>query len=127
MACLRKIREIEIQDASPLLKLRLMENEENLFDRADYRLSQADTLSLNFGFTRSWFQTPNSYDAQNATGWNGLVLNNGGLGPNGLPVGIQLVAPRYEDERLLAVSQWIWDKLGVRRRRSRRSEAHGIR
>jgi Asp-tRNA(Asn)/Glu-tRNA(Gln) amidotransferase A subunit family amidase len=49
------------------------------------------------------------------------------VGPNGLPVGIQLVAPRYEDERLLAVSQWIWDKLGVRRRRSRRSEAHGIR
>jgi Asp-tRNA(Asn)/Glu-tRNA(Gln) amidotransferase A subunit family amidase len=49
------------------------------------------------------------------------------VGPNGLPVGIQLVAPRYEDERLLAVSQWIWDKLGVRRRRSRRSEDHGIR
>ena len=50
-------------------------------------------------------------------------------GPNGLPVGIQLVAPRYEDARLLAVSQWIWDKLGVRRpwRRSRRSEDHGIR
>ena len=49
------------------------------------------------------------------------------VGPNGLPVGIQLVAPRYEDERLLAVSQWVWDKLGVRRRRSRRSETHGIR
>ncbi len=32
LACLRKIREIENQDASPLLKLRLMENEENLFD-----------------------------------------------------------------------------------------------
>jgi hypothetical protein len=36
MACLRKIREIEIQDASPLLKLRLMENEENLFDSGLY-------------------------------------------------------------------------------------------
>ncbi|HEY1848052.1 MAG TPA: hypothetical protein VGG37_02545 [Opitutaceae bacterium] len=36
LACLRKIREIEIQDASPLLKLRLMENEENLFDSGLY-------------------------------------------------------------------------------------------
>jgi len=36
MACLRKIREIEGQDASPLLKLRLMENEENLFDSGLY-------------------------------------------------------------------------------------------
>jgi hypothetical protein len=36
MACLRKIREIESQDAPPLLKLRLMENEENLFDSGLY-------------------------------------------------------------------------------------------
>jgi len=64
-------------------------NEENLFDRVDFRPSQADTFSLNLGLTRSWFQTPNSYDAQNATAWNGLVVDNGGLGPNGLPVGSQ--------------------------------------
>jgi hypothetical protein len=36
LACLRKIREIETQDATPLLKLRLMENEENLFDSGLY-------------------------------------------------------------------------------------------
>jgi hypothetical protein len=36
LACLRKIREIENQDASPALKLRLMENEENLFDSGLY-------------------------------------------------------------------------------------------
>jgi len=36
LACLRKIREIETQDAPPLLKLRLMENEENLFDSGLY-------------------------------------------------------------------------------------------
>ena len=62
-------------------------NQQNLFDRADFKLSQKDTVSLNLGFTRSWFQTPNSYDAQDATAWNGLVENNGGLGPNGAPVG----------------------------------------
>jgi hypothetical protein len=64
-------------------------NEENLFDRLDFKLASADTLNLNLGFTRSWFQTPNSYDAQNATAWSGLAADNGGLGPNGLPVGTQ--------------------------------------
>ena len=37
-------------------------NEENLFDRVDYQLSTADSIHLNLGLTRSWFQTPNSYD-----------------------------------------------------------------
>ncbi len=64
-------------------------NEENLFDRLDFKPSDADTLSVNLGFTRSWFQTPNSFDTQNATAWNGLVVDNGGLGPNGVRVGPQ--------------------------------------
>jgi len=74
-------------------------NEENLFDRVDYKLSSADTLSVNFGYSRSWFQTPNSYDAQNGTGWTfnsldptcppGQTASCGGLGPNGEPVGPQ--------------------------------------
>ena len=64
-------------------------NQANFFDRVDYKPSQSDTISLNFGYTRSWFQTPNSFDAENATAWNGLVVDNGGLGPNGLPVGPQ--------------------------------------
>ena len=62
-------------------------NEENLFDRVDYQLSGADSIHLNFGYTRSWFQTPNSFDAQNATPWNGVVVANGGLDPNGNVVG----------------------------------------
>ncbi|MGA8144439.1 MAG: TonB-dependent receptor [Candidatus Acidiferrales bacterium] len=62
-------------------------NEENIFDRVDYQLSTADSLHLNVGYTRSWFQTPNSFDAQNATPWNGIVVANGGLDPNGNVVG----------------------------------------
>jgi hypothetical protein len=62
-------------------------NEENLFDRVDYQLSTADSLHLNLGFTRSWFQTPNSFDSQLATPWNGVVVANGGLDPNGNVVG----------------------------------------
>jgi hypothetical protein len=74
-------------------------NEENLFDRVDYKFSSVDTLSLNIGYSRSWFQTPNSFDAQNATGWSfnaidpvcptGQAGNCGGLGADGEPVGAQ--------------------------------------
>lgn len=62
-------------------------NEQNLFDRVDLQLSAADSIHLNFGYTRSWFQTPNSFDAQNATPWSGLdgvlpaVENYGGVVP----------------------------------------------
>ena len=64
-------------------------NEESFFDRADYQLTGEDTLHLNLSYTRSWFQTPNSFDAQDGSAWNGLVVDNGGLGPNGVPVGPQ--------------------------------------
>ncbi|MFZ0949172.1 MAG: TonB-dependent receptor [Candidatus Sulfotelmatobacter sp.] len=68
-------------------------NEENLFDRVDYQLTGADSIHLNFGYSRSWFQTPNSLDAENATPWSGLsgiepqmaVFN--GRDPNGNIVG----------------------------------------
>ncbi len=39
-------------------------NEENIFDRVDYVFTPKSALHLNFQFTRSWFQTPNSYDQQ---------------------------------------------------------------
>jgi hypothetical protein len=62
-------------------------NEENIFDRVDFKPTGKDTINLNVQFTRSWFQTPNSYDAQDATAWSGLVVSNGGLGPDGNLVG----------------------------------------
>ena len=69
-------------------------NQENIFDRLDFQLSKADSLHLNLEFTRSWFQTPNSFDGENATAWYGPDLGNvvmgvsdNGIGPNGLPVG----------------------------------------
>jgi hypothetical protein len=39
-------------------------NQQNLFDRVDFQLSQADSIHFNAGYTRSWFQNPNSFDAQ---------------------------------------------------------------
>jgi hypothetical protein len=78
-------------------------NQMNLFDRFDIKLSSKDTVNLNFGYTRSWFQTPNSYDAQNATAWSGPVCMNyldysttcNGLGPNG-----QLVGPQDQRSKI---------------------------
>jgi hypothetical protein len=68
-------------------------NEQNVFDRVDYQLSDSDSVHLNFGYSRSWFQTPNSFDAENATAWSGLdgvnaqdVNNYGGVAPNGVTV-----------------------------------------
>jgi len=34
-------------------------------------------------------------------------------GPNGLPVGIQLVGQRWQDRALLRCARWIWDILGA--------------
>ena len=52
-------------------------NLEDVFDRVDYQISDRDTVHLNLGYSRSWFQTPNSYDN----------LNVGVTGPDGAPVG----------------------------------------
>ncbi len=62
-------------------------NEENLFDRVDYQLTTDDSIHLNFGYTRSWFQTPNTFDSQYATAWNCVVVCNGGRDPDGNVVG----------------------------------------
>jgi hypothetical protein len=53
-------------------------NEENLFDRVDYQISKADSIQVNLGFTRSWFQNPNSFDN---------VLHTGQTDPSGNPLG----------------------------------------
>jgi Asp-tRNA(Asn)/Glu-tRNA(Gln) amidotransferase A subunit family amidase len=34
-------------------------------------------------------------------------------GPNGLPVGIQVVGQRQDDRRLFACARWVWQKLGA--------------
>ena len=56
-------------------------NEENVFDRVDYQLTQADTVHFNVNYSRSWFQTPNSYDATFASPWWGNTVSNGGDAP----------------------------------------------
>jgi hypothetical protein len=40
-------------------------NEQNFFDRVDYTITPADSIHLDLNYSRSWFQTPNSYDSEN--------------------------------------------------------------
>jgi len=40
-------------------------NEENFFDRVDYALSSAGSIHLDLSYSRSWFQTPNTFDNLN--------------------------------------------------------------
>jgi len=40
-------------------------NQQNAFNRFDLQLSDKDAIHLNLGFTRSWFQTPSSFDTLN--------------------------------------------------------------
>src|SRR5580700_1244377 len=57
-------------------------NEENIFDRVDYQITQADALHLNFGYSRSWFQNPNTYDQQYHTCSAGFTCNAAGVAVN---------------------------------------------
>ena len=41
-------------------------NNENLFDRIDYKASEQNQFQLNLATSRSWFQNPNQYDQQAA-------------------------------------------------------------
>ncbi|WP_255462627.1 TonB-dependent receptor [Granulicella sp. WH15] len=51
-------------------------NVTNLFDRIDFAPTKADSLHLNLEYTRSWFQTPNSYDNLNVQDQFGNVVGD---------------------------------------------------
>ncbi len=51
-------------------------NQQNIFDRVDYLLSPKDTIHANFQYTRSWFQTPNTYDNLNVLDSSGANIGD---------------------------------------------------
>src|ERR1700744_5690929 len=51
-------------------------NQQNIFDRIDYQVTPADALHLNLNYSRSWFQTPNSYDNLNVLDQFGNDVGN---------------------------------------------------
>jgi hypothetical protein len=77
-------------------------NEENLFDRVDYNLTQADSLHLNLNYSRSWFQTPNAYQnlgVQNVVNGTGSssspVFGNVGNADQRSKIGTFNIYPTY--------------------------------
>src|SRR6202043_3672095 len=65
-------------------------NEENVFDRVDYQITQADAIHLNVGYSRSWFQNPNTWDQTLHTCSAGFTCNAAGVAVNpvtGAPLG----------------------------------------
>jgi hypothetical protein len=40
-------------------------NQQNVFDRVDFQFNENNSLHTNLQYTRSWFQTPNSFDTMN--------------------------------------------------------------
>jgi len=50
-------------------------NQQNVFDRVDYQFSKEDSLHLNLGYSRSWFQTPNTIDNLNIGGTDPVLGN----------------------------------------------------
>ena len=51
-------------------------NEANVFDHVDYQFNQANSLHTNFQYTRSWFQTPNTFDNLNVLDPSGNNVGN---------------------------------------------------
>jgi len=58
-------------------------NEENFFDRVDYSFSQANSVHVDFNYSRSWFQTPNAFQNLNIQNVeNGGTAIGGGASAN---------------------------------------------
>jgi hypothetical protein len=76
-------------------------NEVNIFDRIDRQLTSVDSFHLNLNYSRSWFQTPNSYDnlnVQNVISGGASanpVLGNVGNTDQRSKIGTFDIAPNY--------------------------------
>jgi hypothetical protein len=67
-------------------------NQANVFDRVDYQLTQKDSVHGNFQYTRSWFQTPNTFDNLNVLDPSG---NNIGETDQRSKIGTFNIAPTW--------------------------------
>ncbi len=76
-------------------------NEQNFFERADYSPTQADSIHVDLNYSRSWFQTPNTYDNLNVqnviAGGNGAtpVFGNVGNADQGSKINTFNISPTY--------------------------------
>jgi hypothetical protein len=76
-------------------------NEQNVFDRIDYSFNAVTSMHLDLNYSRSWFQTPNSYDNLNVqnvvsggTGADPVFANVGNTDQHS-KIGTFNIAPTY--------------------------------
>ena len=83
-------------------------NVENFFDRVDFQPNEKDSLHVNIGLTRSWFQTPNSYDNLNLQSPTGTAI---GSTDQRAKIGTINVAPflthTINDASLVTIGAWV--------------------
>jgi Carboxypeptidase regulatory-like domain/TonB-dependent Receptor Plug Domain len=76
-------------------------NEENVFDRIDRSFTPKDSIHLNLNYSRSWFQTPNTYDNLNVENVIGdgstpnPIFGNVGNADQRSEIGTFDIAPTY--------------------------------
>jgi hypothetical protein len=76
-------------------------NEENVFDRIDRNITAKDSVHLNLNYSRSWFQTPNTYDNLNVENVIGdgttatPIFGNVGNADQRSEIGTFDIAPTY--------------------------------
>ena len=70
-------------------------NEENVFDRVDYQVNPANSFHLNLNYSRSWFQTPNTFDNLNLGDVNLAGMAVSGPTDQRSKIGTFDIAPSY--------------------------------
>jgi hypothetical protein len=76
-------------------------NEQNVFDRVDYSFTPVDSIHLDLNYSRSWFQTPNSYDNLNVQNvvsdgtTSSPTFNNVGNADQHSKIGTFNISPTY--------------------------------
>ncbi len=83
-------------------------NVENFFDRVDFQPNVNNSLHVNFDVTRSWFQTPNSYDNLNLRDQTGAPIGNT---DQRAKIGTINIAPSLthtiSDTSLVSIGTWV--------------------
>ncbi len=70
-------------------------NEENVWDRADFKLTDRDSIHVNLNYTRSWFQNPNTYDQLNLGATDPVTGNPLPQSDQRTQIGTFIVSPTY--------------------------------
>ncbi len=70
-------------------------NEENVWDRVDFKLSDKDSIHMNLNYTRSWYQNPNTYDQLQIGATDPITGNPLAQADQRSQIGTFIISPTY--------------------------------